>query len=233
MEDNGEKKCRNEKDSPILGDIESNFTRISGENKKKLRNAILFWGRIVLILFIITRIFLFLNSNRNNYIASISDDEQKVDQSDAKSGPYGNIYCYFDVNQGDTQILSEEFEYDNNVVIYIGKNRIPFTRNYNFSLDDSKNVRYEIYKKDFSMKNMFKGLDKLTKVDFSSDKGAKIISMESAFESTGLKNFNFAKSFDTSQMTSMKKAFAFSKSLSEINFDNMNLSSVKDMSYIF
>ena len=40
MEDNGEKKCRNEKDSPILGDIESNFTRISGENKKKMQEAL-------------------------------------------------------------------------------------------------------------------------------------------------------------------------------------------------
>ena len=107
MEDNEENKYKNEKDSPILGDIESNFTGISDENKKKLRNTILFWGRIVLILFIISRIILFLNSHRNNYIANKSDDEQKVDQSDAKSGPYGNIYCYFDVNQGDTQFYQK------------------------------------------------------------------------------------------------------------------------------
>ena len=53
------------------------------------------------------------------------------------------------------------------------------------------------------MKNMFKNVG-LREVRFSSNNNGKIISMESAFESSSLKIFNFTESFDTSQLTSRR-----------------------------
>ena len=160
-----------------------------------------------------------------------SDEDNPSDEVEGE--PVGNIYCIFDVEQGDTQILSEKFEFQNNIKIYIGKKWISFKRKYKFSKEDSKTVRYEIYQTEFSMKNMFEGLTKLTDVIFSPESKVNITSMESAFESSGLKNFNFSEGFDTSQMTSMKKAFAFCESLTEINLDKMDLSNVKDLSNLF
>lgn len=224
-----------EEGSPIMGDIESNFEGIEEENKKQLRNKIILWSAIalgIIILVILIIVILLITKNK--------EEEKPTDEPDEITGtPVGKITGIFDVNGEKTKkirILSEEFQYDKNVAIYIDEKRISYNTWYELNEDDKKKetitVRYEIYQEKFSMKNMFKNAD-LREVRFSSNKNGKIISMESAFESSVLKIFNFTESFDTSQLTSMKNAFAECANLENINFDKMLLTNVKDISHIF
>lgn len=78
---------------------------------------------------------------------------------------------------------------------------------------------------------MFKGVN-LKNVSFISNSGGKIISMESTFEQCiNLIDIKF-EGWDTSELISMKKTFASCSKLDKFPFDNMNLSNVKDMSYM-
>jgi len=147
---------------------------------------------------------------------------------------YGNIICSYNIKEGEINILSDEFENNNNnIIIYIKDQKINFTKKYNFELYDSKRVRFEIISKEFSMKNMFKNVSYLKYINIESQKYIKITSMESAFElCSNIENFSFNSGLDTSKLISMKKAFSYSKKLESISFNKMDLSKVKDISYM-
>ena len=112
-----------EEGSPIMGDIESNFEGIEEENKKQLRNKIILWSAIalgIIILVILIIVILLVTKNR--------EEEEKPTDQDGESEeitgtPVGNITGIFGVNEGvDTKkirILSDEFQYDKNVAIYL------------------------------------------------------------------------------------------------------------------
>ena len=163
-----------------------------------------------------------------------NDHEEEEEEIPVKV--YGNITCIYDIISGEINILSDEYEVegDDSLFIYIGNKRINFAKKYNFAIDDSKKVTFEILTQEFSMKNMFKDVIHLKEIYFSYNSYGKIISMESAFEKCfKLEIFNFEEGFDTSELISMKKAFAYCISLEKININNMNLSNVKDISYMF
>ena len=84
--------------------------------------------------------------------------------------------------------------------IYIDDKKIEFTRTYDFKYFESKIVKFEIIIKYFSMKNMFKEISSLYKIELSSDNNGKITSMENAFYyCTNLRSFSFGQGWDTSQ----------------------------------
>ena len=147
---------------------------------------------------------------------------------------YGIISCTYDMISCEINILSDDFEDNENLLIYIGNKRKDFTKKYNFVRTDSKTVRFEILSEEFSMKNMFKNVEHLNTIELTSNNNGKITSMESAFEHcSGLQSFNFEKGWDISELISMKKAFYFSSGLRKIQLNNMNLSNVNDLSHIF
>lgn len=148
---------------------------------------------------------------------------------------HAKIIAIYGIISGEINILSDEFDVDENILsIYVGNKKINFTKKYYFNKEDSKQIIFEILTKEISMKNMFKNLDKLQTVNFVSNNNGKIISMESTFEnSINLESVNFDKGWDTSNLISMKKTFAYCEKLNEILFDNIILSNVKDMSQMF
>ena len=113
---------------PISGDIETNFGGIEAERKKQLRNKIIMWAAVGLgvIIIVIIIILLALNGGSGN-----GEGEGEEDDGIPKE-IYGDITCIFDVFSGEIDILSEEFEYQKNLVIYLGNQKINFTKKYNF-----------------------------------------------------------------------------------------------------
>ena len=147
---------------------------------------------------------------------------------------YGNILCTYNITSGEINILSDEFENNENLLIYINNQKKDFTKKYNFDMSDSKTVRFEILSEEFSMKNMFKNVEHLNTIELTSNNNEKITSMESAFEKcSDLVTFIFEEGWDTSELLSMKKAFYFCSRLSSIQLNNLNLSNVKDISQMF
>ena len=211
---------------PIQGEIDSNFAGIESERKKQLRNKLIMWGAVGLgvLIIIIIIIILALNGGSND-----KDKEKEgggSDDPDEDNVPeeiFGDIICIYEVSSGEINILSDEFDYQNNLRIYLGKNKIKFSKKYNFDILDPNGIRFEIHTKEFSLKNMFKNVENLKSVYFESKQGGKIISMESAFEGCKkLDGYHFNLGFDTSQLTSMKKAFASCQQLKDSQFYNMS-----------
>ena len=226
--------------TPISGDIDSNFAGLEAERKKKLRNQIIIWGAASLGIIIAVTIIIILILNSGGEKGEQGKDGEKDDKKDDEDdGPipeevFGNITCIYEVNQGEINILSDEFEKNFDLAIYVGRERKKYSKTYNFNLEDSKTVRFEIHSKEISLKNMFKRVNNLKGVYFTTSKeGTKITSMESTFEEClYLDYFYIDKGWDTTGLTTMTKAFAHSISLEEIDFDNMALSNVKDMSHM-
>ena len=218
--------------APINGEIESNFAGLETERKKKLCNLIILWGAVSLAIIIIIAIIilLVLSSGKNDGDSNKKGgDEEETIPKDI----YGNITCIYDITSGKINILSDDFVKDFSVVIYIGKDRIKYSKKYNFDMVDSKTVRFEIHSKEISLKNMFKGVRYLKNVYFTTNSECKITSMESTFEQCNLlEEFYFEKGWDTSGLTSMKKTFAYCQQLVSIQFYNMSLTNVKDMSFM-
>ena len=169
------------------------------------------------------------------YEESNHEESCKEEEEEIPIILYGNLRGTYDIKSGEINILSDEFEGDENSInIYIGDKKIDFTKRYNFNSDDPKTVRFEIISEDFSMENMFKNVQNLSTIEFSSINSGKITSLESTFENcVSLLKINFEPGWDTSELISMKKTFASCKSLNEVDFGNLNLSNVKDMSHMF
>ena len=161
MEEEDKKTEEGNPFGPINGEIEPNFAGLEQEQKKKLRNKILMWVSITCAVIVIVSLIIILafkgGSNSGEY-------EQ------VSGEVIGNIQCIYDVYQGDTKILSDDFENKNNLAIFIGTKRIEFSKRYNFKIDESKTVRFEFHGDSFSMKNMFKGVDKLKIVNLIPEK---------------------------------------------------------------
>ena len=145
---------------------------------------------------------------------------------------YGKIICEYDISFGLINILSENFEKDFYLIIYIGDEKIDYSKTYEFNKDDNKTVIFEIHSEKIAIQNMFEGLEYLTKVQFVSDSGAKIINMDNAFKGCIYLKEIIMEGWDTSELISMNSAFAFCSNLEEFPFDNMDLSKVKDMSHM-
>ena len=134
--------------APITGEIEPNFANLEEDKKKKIRNQILLWGGASLAVIVIVIVIIVLVLNRGS-----GEDEKK--------DVYGSITCIYEVESGEIDILSEYFEKPFDLTIYVGRAKIGYTKKYNFAMEDSKTLRFDIHTKEVSLENMFKGVKNL------------------------------------------------------------------------
>ena len=98
--------------------------------------------------------------------------------------PQGEIICTYDINSitKPTQIISKDYDDSNiNFEILLNNEKIPFSKNITFKFPGFQKVRFILYG-DINMKNMFKEIDSLLSLEMTSNKKAKLNSIESAFE---------------------------------------------------
>ena len=226
--------------APIGGELEANFAGLEKEQNRKLRNKIIMWVGITIGVIVVVTVIIIIALNSG---AGKKDEEKPSDSDSDTDTPevvpgdvVGNIKCTYNINQGDINILSEDFENKNNVAIFIGDKQIVFNKKHKFLNGDNKTVRFELHGDSFSFQNMFKNVDKLKIVNIIPETTkikAKITSFESAFEGTkALTEINFLQGFDYTQLTSMKNMFAFSN-IKDIQLNNITLENVVDMSLMF
>ena len=210
---------------PINGELDPNFAELEKAQNKKLRNKIILWVGITIGVIAVVSLVIIL-ALKSGAGKKKGDDERVI---------FGNIHCTYDIKQGEINILSDDFENKDNIDIYIGDNKIEFTKKYNFGTNDDKTVKFELKGDKFSLQNMFKNVNRLKIVNMIPETKlkCKITSMESAFEGTkALTEINFYQGFDTSELTSLKNAFANSN-IKDIPLNNITLENVVDMSHMF
>ena len=154
-----------------------------------------------------------------------ADDDDDHNPED-RIGEINAIYR----KSGTISILSDEFIKQSSFSIYINDKFVKYTKTYTFEGASEYEVKYYIYE-DINMKNMFKNVVYLTKVDLNSNKNMKITSLESAFNGCSDLNDLSMQGCDTSSLTSIKYF------LSGTNIKNNNIQisfeNVKDISYMF
>ena len=164
--------------NPVSGEIEPNFAGLEEERKKKLRNQVIIWGAVTIGIIIVVAIIiiLILNGGSKSEDPDKSDKSSDEEEDEPVSGEvWGNITCIYDINEGEINIVSEEFEKNFDVVVYIGREKKKYSKKFNFALEDPKTVRFEIHSPEISLKNMFREVDHLKSVYFTTSKeGCKI-----------------------------------------------------------
>lgn len=151
---------------------------------------------------------------------------------DENKSAAGILKCeyYIQTAKSATQIISKEFSQIEGIKIYIKGNKIDFTREYQFDSLGQIEVNITV-PESIDMKKMFKDVESLTKITLYSDKNCKITSLESTFENCkNLRDINIIN-FDTSQVSSFKKAF-YGTNLEDLTKLDINTKNVEDMSYM-
>ena len=117
--------------------------------------------------------------------------------------------------------------------IYINGN-IQSTNSRSYYFNESENIVTLRWNYEFeSFAEMFRGINKLVKADFSNFKSKKIKNMNNMFSNcVSLTSVNF-KNFDTSSVTIMSFMFDTCTSLTSIDLSNFNTSSVVDINAMF
>ena len=217
--------------SPIKGEIDSNFAGLETERKKKLRKQMIFWGAASAGVIILVTVIIVLILNKGGS-GEKEDGKKEEEEEIIPNEVYGNITCVFDLQEGEAKILSENFNKDFALVIYVGEKRIKYNTTYNFNSLESKTVRYEIHTKEVSLKHMFSGVEYLKSAYFTSNNGIKVTSLESTFElCQNLETFSME--WDTSALKNLSKTFMACFNLQKVDFKSYNFENVEDMSSMF
>ena len=188
--------------SEINMDFESSdFPKLGGLPKWK---KMLIIGSVIaaFVILLIIIIILIATSGTKN------EEEKKI---------IGQIICNYEIsNRGEaTKILGDNFKYDKNLQMNIGKNKIKFSKEYKFGENDDGKIVFDIYSP-INMDYMFKDVSALTSVFMHSNYDAKVTSMVNTFENCENLNDFTISGFITSKVKSMKNLFYNSK-LSIIN----------------
>ena len=196
---------------------------------QKIKKKYLIAGGAALVFLILVIVIIVLATGNN---AHKTDGENSGEGDDRDKNPedsLGEIRATYEVysNTKPTNILSSSFSKTSIIGVYVGNNRIGYTKEYTFKKGENE-IRFLLFE-DVNMDSMFKGLNQLLSIDISSQKNLKIKSMESAFEDCeNLDSFNM-KGCDTSQITSIKNIFS-NTDIKNIDLEQFHLDNIKDMS---
>ena len=98
-------------------------------------NKILIWTGIGVGVVILVTVIIVLALQGG----SEKKENKEEEQDNVPPGVYGNITAVYGLDSGEFDILSDEFsdENKNNLIIYVGNQKIKFAKKYNFDIYDS------------------------------------------------------------------------------------------------
>ena len=222
-------------DFPILSlnDEGEVITEVKKETPWK-KIAIIIGIILLILISLIVIIIIIINSkNNDNKKEDDKKDDKKDDEKDddKKDISYiGEIICIYDVfsNERPTEILSKYFENKNKFDLYLENKKIPISTEIIFPKFGNIEVRYALIE-DINMDNMFKDVSTLLSVKMISNKNAKILSVENAFENCENLEEISISGFDTNQIKSLKNLL-YNTKISSITDLNITTNNVEDMS---
>ena len=181
--------------SDIISEEEVNKPQMPNSKKYLIVSALILLFIIILIIIIII-------------ISSSTPPSENKENEDKeiKRDKIGEIKCTYEISQTNTpiQILGNDFKNENNFDIMIDSNKVDFVKQYKFDTVGEHKINFIVYDQ-INMNFMFKDISSLKQVVMSSEKDAKIKSMESTFENTkNLEDFTIT-GFNTGETISVKK----------------------------
>ena len=207
-------------------DLNSSITKLydntKGDKDSSWKKKLIIGSIIGLILIIILVVILIFIRSKN--------EDNKYTENDVVA----DIKCIFDIRDisKSTNILGEEFEKESNEFdIFIGKDRIKYSKNYKFSSIGNKEIVFKIYK-EINMDYMFKNVSSLTSAILFSSQNTLILSMKSTFENCINLNHFTISGFNTRMIKSVSRLFYNDINLISLVLNDFTTSNIEDMSYI-
>ena len=194
------------------------------ENKtlKKHITKIIMATVIILLLIIIVIIIISL---------SLSSSGEKKEKTYTDEDIIGKIKCVYNIEVSNVAILGNDFVKESDFDIEINGKKIKYSKEYHFTEFGQQNITFLIYN-NLNMNNMFKDISSLTSVEMISDKNAKIISMNSAFENCRQLSTFTISGFNLVDLKSTHKLF-YKSGLTSFNVDYLDTQNLLDISYMF
>ena len=146
---------------------------------------------------------------------------------------FGIINCTYDIEEKESILLSEEFQKEIDLDIFIDNEKIKYSKEYIFSSLGIHIIEYKLYEQKINMDYMFKNVTSLINVEMISEKQIFIESMIGTFENCiNLNNFE-SNNFNTSLVNSFHKLF-YNTILTSFKINNyFDTYNAIDMSYMF
>ena len=144
------------------------------------------------------------------------------------------IICKYKIQDisKETRILSENFQLNSNLSIYINDKKIENNKNHNFLSAGQHTINYKINSNEINLDYIFKDIISLISEEMKSLKNIKILSLMSAFENCiNLNSFSIS-GFNFTNISSTKKLF-YTTNLTNIDISIFNNDNIEDMSYMF
>jgi len=172
MEDNGKEK---EEIFNINNDQLSTPSMRQLNKKIDLKKIIIGVTGLLALIIIIIIIILAISGGKN-------DDPENESQND-ELRKIGQINCIYDIeyNTQKTTLLSEYFNHNQDISIYVDGTKIKLSKEYLFNKTGIHQVKILIFAP-LNMDYMFKNVTQVLSVEMYSNKTAKITSMIGAFE---------------------------------------------------
>ena len=212
-------------------------------NKPNTKKKLIIIISVITLITIIIAVVIIFFLNKGEDDEKVKDDntdsdEQETDKEeedeDINKEIIGEIKCQFDIkNVGEeTKILENEFVNSSRIDIYINGKKILYSKTYKFENVGYYKIEIKIYD-NLNMDYMFTNISDLNKIEMSSNKSCKILSMISTFENCiSLDEFKIS-GFDMSYLKSMKKLFYKTNINQNISFLSFNSINLEDISYMF
>ena len=155
------------------------------------------------------------------------EEEQDIDHS------IGKIICKYKISSINKpiQILSTDYLKRSDFNIYINNKKINYTYEYTFEKTGENEIEF-LLNEDINMYLMFKNINSLTTVNIISEKGAKLLSIISAFENCTNLEEVIINGIDTKEITTLHKTF-YNTKISSLEGINITSKKITDMSYSF
>ena len=213
----------------VLNDaINSLYSKAKTDVDAPWKKKLIIGSVVGLALIIVLIVVLVVVRSKNN------EDNGNNNNNDITEDIIAEIDCVYIINDitKSTIILGKEFEKGSNSFdIYIGKDKIKYTKEYQFKQEGRIDVSFKIYSP-INMDYMFKDVTTLNSALLISNKNAEITSMKSTFENCVVLSSVTISGFNTKNIKSVSRLFS-NTNIAILSLSDFSTSKIEDFSYMF
>ena len=147
----------------------------------------------------------------------------------------GEINCEYEISdiENEIQLINQNYQNKQKITMFIDNKEVPFTNIYKFTSKKKYNIKFNLNEKNLDLKNMFKNISSLVKVEMITNSGIIINDIEGAFEDCDNLLELKIKGFNIDNAISFNKFLDNTKKLNTIEMSEINMNNVDDFSYMF
>ena len=199
------------------------------KDEKKSNKKLILTVIIVSILFLLILIGIIL------FFVLRGSDQPESNETKPPLIKQDEIICEYEISdiENEIQLINQNYQNKQNITMFIDNKEVPFTNIYKFTSKKKYNIKFNLNEKNLDLKNMFKNISSLVKVEMSTSSGIIINDIEGAFEDCDNLLELKIKGFNIDNDISFNKFLDNTQKINTIEMSEINMNNVENFSYMF